>query len=94
VEAFRPDEEQKKILAQLRKSGSVEKFLVEHPVWEEEDLVPLMDKLNKEGIHVDEPLLKRVLREKDEDVENDIFNDLQLIQAVKLLKSLQILKGA
>jgi len=94
VETFRPNEEQKEILAQLRKSSYVEEFLAEHPVWEEEDLVPLMEKLNnKEKIQVDEELLKRVLREKDKDTENDIFNDLQLIQAVKLLKSLQILKG-
>ncbi|MEA3485970.1 MAG: S41 family peptidase [Candidatus Aerophobetes bacterium] len=92
IEAFRPDEHQKKILSQLRKSGYVEKFLIEHPVWEE-DLAPLMDKLNKEEIQVEEPLLKRVLRERDKDKDNNILNDLQLWQAVKLLRSLKILKG-
>ncbi len=95
IEAFEPTQEQREILNKLRKSTYVEKFLAEHPVWEEEDLAPLIDKLSEEEeIQVDEELLKRVLREKDNNKDNDILNDLQLRRAVELLKSLKILKRA
>ena len=53
-----------------------------------------MDELSREEVYVDEELLKRVLREKDEDKENDILNDLQLRQAMEILKALEVLKGA
>ena len=95
IEAFEPTQEQREILNKLRKSTYVEKFLAEHPLWEEEDLAPLIDKLSEEEeIQVDEELLKRVLREKDNNKDNDILNDLQLRRAVELLKSLKILKRA
>lgn len=94
VEAFSPSEEEKEILAKLRKSKCVEEFLAKHPSWEKEDLCPLMDELSREEVYVDEELLKRVLREKDEDKENDILNDLQLRQAMEILKALEVLKGA
>lgn len=92
VETFRPNEEQKKTLVKLRESKQVKEFLLEHPPWEEKDLIPLMDKLYKEEVQVDEELLKRVLREVDENVDNDVLNDLQLYQAIQILRSLPILK--
>jgi len=94
VEAFRPDEEEREILARLRKSEYVKKFLAEHPLWDKENLTPLIDELSEEEIYVeDEELLRRVLRENDEDKDNDILNDLQLCQAMQILKALQIFKG-
>ena len=58
----------------------------------EEDLPPLIQKLKEKGIIIEEELLKRVLIKEDKNKENDIFNDLQLMQAISFLKSSKILR--
>lgn len=85
VEAFKPTEEEKKTLAQLKKSKWVKEFLAKYPHWEEMDLTFFLDRLKEEGIEVDVDLLKKFLREEDKDRENDYLNDLQLLQALELL---------
>lgn len=85
VEAFKPTEEEKKTLAQLKKSKWVKEFLAKYPHWEEMDLTFLLDRLKEEGIEVEVDFLKKFLREEDKDRENDYLNDLQLLQALKLL---------
>ncbi|MFQ5834545.1 MAG: S41 family peptidase [bacterium] len=85
VEAFKPTEEEKKTLTQLKKSKSVKEFLAKYPHWEEMDLPFLLDRLKKEGIEVEADLLKRFLREEDKDGENDYLNDVQLLKALKIL---------
>ncbi len=85
VEAFKLTEEEKKTLAQLKKSKAVKEFLAEYPYWEEMDLTFLLSRLKEEGIEVEAELLKIFLREEDKDRENDYLNDLQLLQALKVL---------
>jgi carboxyl-terminal processing protease len=85
VEAFKPTEEEKEALAQLKKSKGVKEFLENYPHWERMDLTFLLERLKEEGIEVEADLLKIFLREEDEDRENDYLNDLQLLQALKLL---------
>jgi len=85
VEAFKPTEEEKETLTQLKKSKWVKEFLAKYPHWEEMDLTFLLDRLKKEGIEVGADLLKRFLREEDKDRENDYLNDLQLLKAIKLM---------
>ena len=85
VEAFKPTEEEKKTLAQLKESKWVKEFLAKYPHWEEMDLTFFLDRLKEEGIEVEVDLLKIFLREEDKDRENDYLNDLQLLQALKLL---------
>jgi len=91
VEAFKADEKENEIMEKLRKSRLIEEFLNQHPHWEKENLDYLLEDLKKEeNIEVEKSLLERILREKDDNEENDIFNDLQLIFAVKLLNSYKI----
>jgi carboxyl-terminal processing protease len=85
VEVFKPTEEEKETLVQLKKSKWVKEFLAKYPHWEEMDLTFLLDGLKEEGIEVEADLLKICLREEDQDSENDYLNDLQLLQALKLL---------
>ncbi|RLE13914.1 peptidase S41 [Candidatus Aerophobetes bacterium] len=92
VKPFTPTPEQKEIMNKVRTSPLVKDFLDLKPQWEKEDLSPLLKELEKENLKIDEDLLKRILREKDADKENDIFNDNQLVQALNLLKSLAILQ--
>ena len=92
VKPFTPTPEQKEIMNKVRTSPLVKDFLDLKPQWEKEDLNPLLKELEKENLKIDEDLLKRILREKDADKENDIFNDNQLVQALNLLKSLAILQ--
>lgn len=92
VKPFTPTPEQKEIMNKVRTSPLVKDFLDLKPQWEKEDLNPLLKELEKENLKIDENLLKRILREKDADKENDIFNDNQLVQALNLLKSLAILQ--
>ncbi|TET64136.1 S41 family peptidase [Candidatus Aerophobetes bacterium] len=87
VEAFQPTEKQNEALAGLQESNTIESFLGDHPHWERENLRPLTQKLNQEGIDADEELVRRVLREKDRDEENDFLNDLQLLRAWEVLKA-------
>jgi len=88
VEAFRPTEEEEKILAKLRESKLIAEFLTQYPYWEEVDLASLISELEKEETEVDEGLLRRFLRWKDDNEENDIFNDLQLLRAIKIFREL------
>ncbi len=87
VEAFQPTEKQNEALADLQESNTIESFLGDHPRWERENLRPLIQKLNQEGIDADEELVRRLLREKDRDEENDFLNDLQLLRAWEVLKA-------
>ena len=87
VEAFQPTEKQNEALAGLQESNTIENFLGDHPHWERENLRPLIQKLNQEGIDADEELVRRLLREKDRDEENDFLNDLQLLRAWEVLKA-------
>lgn len=87
VEAFQPTEKQNEALAGLQESNTIESFLGDHPRWERENLRPLIQKLNQEGIDADEELVRRLLREKDRDEENDFLNDLQLLRAWEVLKA-------
>lgn len=87
VEAFQPTEKQNEALAGLQESNTIESFLGDHPHWERENLRPLIQKLNQEGIDADEELVRRLLREKDRDEENDFLNDLQLLRAWEVLKT-------
>lgn len=87
VEAFQPTEKQNEALAGLQESNTIESFLGDHPHWERENLRPLIQKLNQEGIDADEELVRRLLREKDRDEENDFLNDLQLLRAWEVLKA-------
>ncbi|MEA1964752.1 MAG: S41 family peptidase [Candidatus Aerophobetes bacterium] len=91
VEPFTPNLEEETILDEMRKSGDVKDFLRKYPLWEKENLTPLIDQLREEGIEAREDFLRRVLREKDKDEENDILNDKQLVQAIELLKCLSVL---
>jgi len=93
AEPFTPTNEQKEVMDKLKNSQIIKDFLKTNPQWENEDLTPLLQELEKEEIKVGEELLRYILREEDEIKENDIFNDHQLTQAIALLKSLQILKG-
>lgn len=87
VEAFQPTEKQNEALAGLQESNTIESFLGDHPHWERENLRPLTEKLNQEGIDANEELVRRLLREKDRDEENDFLNDLQLLRAWEVLKA-------
>ncbi len=93
VETFKPTQKEKEILNELESSELVEEFISQNPRWKEKDLPPLIQKLKEKGIIVEEELLERVLRQKDEDKENDMLNDLQLMQAVEVLKSSKILRN-
>jgi len=88
VEAFKPTEEEEKILAKLRESKLIAEFLTQYPYWEEVDLASLISELEKEETEVDEGLLRRFLRWEDDNEENDIFNDLQLLRAIKIFREL------
>jgi len=92
VEPFKPTQKEKEILNKLRSSNPIKEFLKQSPQWKKEDLPPLIQKLKEKEIIVEEELLERVLREEDENKENDIFNDLQLMQAESFLESLKILE--
>ena len=92
VQPFTPTEEQKEIMDKLRTSSALEDFLDLNPQWETKDLDPLGKELEKENVETSVDLLKRILREKDQNDENDIFNDYQLVQALNLLKSLPTLQ--
>jgi len=85
VTPFQPTEEEKEALAKLKESKLIEEFLIQHPYWEEADLAPLMDKLEKKEIRVNKELLQRFLRQEDKNKENDVLNDLQLLEAIKML---------
>lgn len=87
VEAFQPTEKQNEALAGLQESNTIESFLGDHPHWERENLRSLIQKLHQEGIDADEELVRRLLREKDRDEENDFLNDLQLLRAWEVLKA-------
>jgi len=96
IEAFKATKEENEIIEKLRKSPLIKEFLDQHPSWEKENLDSLLENLKEEDINIEtdreKALLKRVLREKDENKENDIFNDLQLVHSIKILKSYQILE--
>lgn len=93
VEPFKATKEENKIMEKLKKSPLVKEFLDQHPFWEKKNLDSLIENLKKEeNIEVGKTLLERVLREKDKNKQNDIFNDLQLIHSIKILKSYQILE--
>jgi len=85
VEAFKPTEEEKETLIQLKKSKAVEEFLAKYPHWEQINLAFLLDRLKEEGVEVEADLLKMFLRQEDKDRENDYLNDLQLLKAIKLM---------
>jgi len=87
VEAFQPTEKQNEALADLQESNTIESFLGDHPQWERENLRPLIQKLNQEGIDADEELVRRLLREEDKNKQNDFLNDLQLLRAWEILKA-------
>lgn len=94
IEPFTPTPKEKEAIDKLKSSPILKEFLQNNPQWEDKDLTPLLKKLDKEeNIKVDEEILKRVLREEDGDKENDIFNDNQLVHAIQLINSLQILQG-
>lgn len=88
VEAFKPTEEEEKILAKLRESKLIAEFLTQYPYWEEVDLASLISELEKEETEVDEGFLRRFLRWEDDNEENDIFNDLQLLRAIEIFREL------
>lgn len=93
VKPFIPTAEQIETMEKLRNSATIEEFLTLNPQWEKDDLTTLLAMLEEnESIKVSAEILKRVLREKDEDKENIIFNDYQLVQALNLLNSLPILQ--
>lgn len=93
VRPFIPTPEQQETMEILRNSPTLKEFLDLYPQWEQENINFLLEKLQeKENIKVDEEILMRILREKDKNRENDIFNDYQLVQALNLLKSLPILQ--
>ncbi len=87
VEAFQPTEKQNEALVGLQESNTIESFLQDRPHWERENLRPLIQKLNQEGIDADEELVRRLLREEDKNKENDFLNDLQLLRAWEVLKA-------
>jgi len=94
IKPFTPTTEEKKAIDKLKSSSVLREFLLNNPQWENKDLTPLIKRLNEEeNIKVDEEILKRVLREEDNNKENDIFNDNQLVHAIQLINSLQILQG-
>ncbi|RLE11431.1 peptidase S41, partial [Candidatus Aerophobetes bacterium] len=94
IKPFTLTTEEKKAIDKLRSSSVLREFLLNNPQWENKDLTPLIKRLNEEeNIKVDEEILKRVLREEDNNKENDIFNDNQLVHAIQLINSLQILQG-
>ncbi|HHF98483.1 MAG TPA: S41 family peptidase [Candidatus Aerophobetes bacterium] len=92
IRPFTPTSEEKKIMEEAKNSEEVKEFLELNPEWEGKDLKPLLNKLEKKGIKISKELLERVLREKDKNKENDVFNDNQLVQAINLLKSLPVLE--
>ena len=85
VEAFKPTEEEKEILLKLRESKLIEEFLIQYPYWEQANLTSLRSELEEEGITVEKELLQRFLRQEDQNKDNDILNDPQLLEAVKIL---------
>ncbi len=85
IEAFKPTEEEKEILVKLRESKLIEEFLIQYPYWEPVGLTSLRGELKKAGIMVEKELLQRFLRQEDENKDNDILNDLQLLEAIKIL---------
>lgn len=85
IEAFKPTEEEKEILVKLKKSKLIEEFLIQYPYWEQIDLTSLRSELEEEEITVEEELLQRFLRQEDKNKDNDILNDLQLLEAIKIL---------
>ncbi len=85
VEAFKPTEEEKETLIQLKESKAVKEFLANYPHWEQINLTFLLDRLKEEGIEVEADLLKMFLRQEDKDRENDYLDDLQLLKAIKLM---------
>ncbi len=87
VEAFQPTEKQSEALAVLQESNTITSFLGDHPQWERENLRPLIQKLNQEGIDTDEELVRKLLRKEDNNKENDFLNDLQLLRAWEVLKA-------
>ena len=93
VKSFTPTLQEKEIMDKLRTSLALKNFLEMNPQWEIKDLSPLLKELEKENLNTNKDLLKRILRERDKNSENDIFNDYQLIQALGILKSLPILQG-
>ncbi len=92
IEAFKSTQEEKETLSKLKSSDLVKEFILQNPQWKEKDLPPLIQKLKENGMTVEEEFLKRVLIKEDKNKENDIFNDLQLMQAISLLKSSRILR--
>jgi len=93
LEPFSPTLEQKEKIKKLRDSKILKNFLEENPIWEKKNLSPLLEKIKEEGIEVTEDLLKRVLREEDENKENDILNDYQLMQVIDFLRSVRIISA-
>lgn len=83
IEAFKPTEEEKEILVKLKESKLMEEFLIQYPYWEEVNLTAVRSELEEEGITVEKGLLQRFLRQEDKNKDNDIFNDLQLMQAIE-----------
>ncbi len=87
VEAFKPTQEEKEILVKLKESKLIEKFLAQYPYWEQANLTSLRNELEKEGITVEKRLLQRFLRQEDKNKDNDILNDLQLLEAIEILRN-------
>ncbi len=85
VEAFKPTEEEKEILVKLRESKLIEEFLIQYPYWEQANLTSLRSELEEEGITVEKELLQRLLRQEDQNKDNDILNDPQLLEAIEIL---------
>jgi len=85
IESFKPTEEEREILVKLKESKLVEEFLIQYPYWEQANLTSLRNELEKEGIIVEKELLQRFLRQEDKNKDNDILNDLQLLEAIKIL---------
>ena len=85
IEAFKPTEEEKEILVELKGSKLIEEFLIQYPYWEQANLTSLRSELEEEGITVEKELLQKFLRQEDKNEDNDILNDLQLLEAIEIL---------
>ncbi len=91
VDKFKLTVEEKKVIDKIRKFASFTQFLQQFPHWEEQNLEPLLEQLEKEELIVDKELLKMILRQEDKNEDNDYLNDSQLLQALSLLESWQVL---
>jgi len=90
VDKLRLTSEERELIDKVWESTSLNQFLQQFPRWEEQDLQSLLKQLEEEELILDEELLRKILRQEDENEQNDYLNDLQLMQALAFFESWQI----